>query len=81
MNHNVCLYYHATVDRTRTWFVVGIFRNEDHVAFERTLEEDHTVVEFFVPPQQETEFLAILGRLQRLGYVFDYKKLPNRMAG
>ncbi len=73
-----CLYYQATVQVTTTWFVIGSFRNEDHVAFERTPEGQNSVLEFFVPESQEATFLGVMGYMLDNGYVLKLEKLPNR---
>ena len=80
MKKEYCLYYQAQVNIEKTWFVVGIFRNEDHIAFERTLDNDHSILEFFVPPDQESDFLKIIKALKNRGYLFSCEKLDNRFA-
>lgn len=79
MEEKFCQYYHVGVQKEKTWFIVGCFRNEDHVAFERTLAGNHDVLEFFVPKGQETFFLDMMGYMQEKGYVHWIEKKPNRM--
>ncbi len=74
-----CNYYQAGVLKEKTWFVVALFRNEDHIAFERTLEGNSDILEFFVPTDQERSFLAIMQTLKAQGYVFWFEQKPNRM--
>ena len=78
MTKQYCAYYQALVDRQKTWFVVGVMRNEDHVAFERTLERQSEILEFFVPHDQEQAFLTLMEMLKKSGCVFSLKKQPNR---
>ena len=80
MEKQYCLYYQARVDRQKTWFVVGVMRNEDHLAFERTLEGQREILEFFVPEDQEQPFLALMEMLKNNGCVFGWNKQPNRYA-
>jgi len=74
-----CLYYQAKVNVPYTWFIGGVFRNEDNLVFERTLENSPDTLEFFVPEGQEEEFLHIVQYLVAQGYIFSYEKLPNRI--
>jgi hypothetical protein len=78
MNTEHCLYYQAGVKREKTWFVVGALRNEDHVAFERALENQQDTIEFLVPPSQENNFLEFIAQLQQYGVVLWFEKQPNR---
>jgi len=80
MEKQYCSYYQARVLKEKTWFVVGMFRNEDHVAFERTMDGRPEILEFFVPESQETEFLWLMQALQKRGYVLGLEKLKNRFA-
>lgn len=74
-----CEYYQARVKRETTWFVVGCFRNEDHIAFERTLDKQSEILEFFVPKGQEFFFLDLMSYMKRKGYVLQLEKHANRM--
>ena len=75
-----CLYYQAQVNRSRTWFVASIIRSFEHVCFDRTLDPERDLFEFFVPPLMEPYFLAIMKSLQERGCVSNVVALPNRMA-
>lgn len=74
-----CQYYHARVNVRKTWFIGGVFRNEDYVAFERTLAGSNDVIEFFVPGSQEEEFLHLMDYLMKNGYVYQLEKKHNRL--
>lgn len=73
-----CKYYQAKVNVTTTWFVMGIFRAEDGVAFERTLEHAHEQLEFFVPHEYEERFIEIMNALQQQGHIITFSELANR---
>jgi len=75
-----CEYYHAQTLKKKTWFVVGCFRNEDNLVFERTVDLEKSVLEFFVPQDNEERFLDVMNYLKKNGYVLSLEKLPNRLA-
>lgn len=75
-----CSYYQATVNVATTWFVTGVFRAEECIAFERTIENSNTLLEFFVPECYEEQFVFIMTSLTELGHIHTFTKLPNRLA-
>ncbi len=75
-----CKYYQAKSLKSKTWFVFGTFRNEENVVFSRTLEKKDSLLEFFVPKDQEAHFLKVANYLINRGYLFELKELPNRLA-
>ena len=77
INAQYCLFYRITVTIQTTWFVVGIFRNEDHLAFERTNEEDNSQLDFFVPEACKDDFLGIVSALHAQGHILSYQQLTN----
>ena len=74
-----CTYYHVRFVKKTTWFVVGVLRAEDNVVFERALDSDTEIFEFFVPPGREPEFLSFMDCLTRRGYVLSIEQKPNRL--
>ena len=74
-----CSYYQALVDRSSTWFVVAVLKSFEHMSFDRTLDIEKGLFEFFVPSSTEKYFLTIMEYLTAQGYVHDLKKLPNRL--
>lgn len=74
-----CNYYLAKSLKEKTWFVVGCFRNEENLVFERTLNTSDSSLEFFVTPDLEDQFLKIMEYLQKNGYILELKKLENRL--
>lgn len=79
-NQNYCLYYKAHVNRQQAWFFVAVARSFEHVMFDRTLDVEQSIFEFFVPHQTEPEFLCIMKKMEELGVVSDLHKLVNRLA-
>lgn len=74
-----CTYYQAKVARTKTWFVVAVLRSFEHMAFDRTLNADECIFEFFVPDSMEPYFLQVMHYFEGEGLISDMKKLPNRL--
>jgi len=71
-------YYIAHVNISKTWFIGGIFRNEDNLAFERTIDGQNELLEFFVTRDLEQTFLALMDDLKAGGYIISWEKKPNR---
>lgn len=79
MTQQYCEYYQGTLRRDKTWFVVGCLRNQDNLVFERALEKQENLFEFFVPPAYEQDFLDLMGFFSRKGYLLSLEKKPNRI--
>jgi len=77
---NSCLYYHAHVDKQRTWFFVAVLRSFEHMAFDRTLDKESSLFEIFVPHATDMMFREVMHELCLLGIVVDWQSLPNRLA-
>jgi hypothetical protein len=75
-----CAYYQAHVKKETGWFVVGILKSFEHMMFDRTIDVEHSIFEFFVSPSAEQSFLQIMDHFEQQGYISDLKKLPNRLA-
>ncbi|MFH1832014.1 MAG: hypothetical protein ABH827_04425, partial [bacterium] len=74
-----CQYYQAHILKSKAWFISGIFRNEENIAFLRALNNDSNIFEFFVPTESEPDFLKYMSYLLKHGYIFSLEKLPNRI--
>lgn len=74
-----CAYYQGYVVREQTWFLVAVLRSYEHLAFDRTFDKEKSVFEFFVTPGLELFFVELLTRLQEMGIVLGFTKLPNRL--
>lgn len=72
-------YYTAKSLKSMTWFVFGVFRNEENVAFGRTLDKKESLLEFFVSPNYEAHFLKVANCLIKNGYLFELKESENRL--
>ncbi len=78
--NKICKYYQARVDKKRAWFVMGVFRNEDNVAFVRALDGRSDRFEFFVPEGLIQEFLCATNYLTAHGYIDGLEEFENRLA-
>ncbi|KKP22473.1 MAG: hypothetical protein SZ59_C0006G0014 [candidate division TM6 bacterium GW2011_GWF2_28_16] len=72
-------YYTAKSLKSMTWFIFGVFRNEENVAFGRTLDKNESLLEFFVSPNYEAHFLKVANYLSQKGYLFELKEKVNRL--
>jgi uncharacterized protein DUF4911 len=77
---NYCSYYQALVDKTFCWYVVAILKSYEHLAFDRTLDTQKNLFEFYVPPSREEEFLKLMSYFEAQHLVTNVQKLPNRLA-
>jgi hypothetical protein len=75
-----CQYYTAITNKPKTLFVVGMLRNEENIAFTRTLDTKKSILEFFVPKDTENHFLRIMDYFIRKQYVLKLEKKPNRLT-
>lgn len=76
---NYSIYYQARVQKELCWFVTASIRYCDHVAFDRTIDKDGSVFEFYVAPDLEAEFLHLAKQLLDRKVFLDLTKLPNRL--
>lgn len=77
---NLCSYYQAHVVPAQAWFFVGILRSFEHLCFDRTLDVEKSIFEFFVPQDLEQPFLALMHLFQERGIVTEFHSLPNRLT-
>ena len=75
-----CSYYQATIKRKECWFFVAILHSYDHLCFDRTLDIEQSIFEFFVPTSNEQNFLAVMQEFEAIGIVSNFKKLSNRLS-
>lgn len=76
---NVCIYYQAAVKRDECWKLTALLRSFEHVCFDRTVDKEKSVFEFFVPSGMESIFLNIMEHFKLIGLISDLQQLPNRM--
>ncbi len=74
-----CMYYQATVTRTYAWFFVAIVRSYEHMMFDRTIDNNHSIFEFFVPNDMHQQFIAVMHSLEEQGIVTQLRHMPNRL--
>lgn len=79
MEHLYCSYYQAHVRRELCWFVTAALRSYEHIAFDRTLDTESSLFEFFVVPSTEDCFLEVMTYFQTEGLISDLKKISNRL--
>jgi len=73
-------YYQAQVDPAHGWFFVGVLRSFEHMAFDRTLDVQTSLFEFFVPQDTEKYFLDLMDYFKQEQIISNLNKLPNRLA-
>lgn len=78
MKQKYCQYYIAHVKPKDCWFVVGVLKSYEHMAFDRTLDAASSLFEFFVPHSMEALFLDLMQVFIKDGMVADLQKTKNR---
>lgn len=73
------IYYQARVQKELCWMVTATIRYMDHVAFDRTIDKENSVFEFYVAPDLELEFLDVAKRLIDHKIFLSLEKLQNRL--
>lgn len=76
---NYSEYYQARVEPSRCWYVTAILRSHEHMCFDRTLDAEKNILEFFVPSGQEELFLKVMNHFIQKGLVDSLQKIPNRL--
>jgi len=76
---NVCAYYQARVKESEVWFLVAVMRSFEHLAFDRTLDKEQSVFEFFVPRDNERSFLEVMEYFRQKGVIEGLVKAENRL--
>jgi hypothetical protein len=76
----LCAYYQARVKKEDVWFLTAVLRSFEHMAFDRTINKEESLFEFFVAPALEETFLAIMEYFKKHDIVYDLQKLPNRLS-
>lgn len=74
-----CKYYQAQVSKKDVWFLVSILKSMDNLEFNRTIDIENSIFEFFVPEDNKQLFLKVMNFLIKKNVVFDLKELPNRL--
>ena len=66
------------LDQKKTWFLSACLRAEENVALSRAVDDQKNVFEFFVPKDQEEDFLKIMKILLDKDIVKTLEKTKNR---
>src|SRR5579862_1514331 len=74
-----CSYYQALVRKEEHWVLTASLRSFEHLVFDRTLNKELGMFEFFVPQELEATFLEVMDYFQQRGLVTELQKLPNRL--
>jgi len=74
-----CLYYQAYVKRELCWFLVGILRSYEHMAFDRTIDKEKSIFEFFVPVGMQKQFEVVMDAFLSMGVITSCSQLENRL--
>ena len=77
-DQNFSLYFQAHVKRELCWIVSSTFKYIDYVAFDRTVDKEQSLFEFFVSPDCLQEFLDIMHYFETHHIISDMRQLPNR---
>jgi hypothetical protein len=73
------LYYQATIIPNKIWLITSLLRNEDGWAFDRALEGNPSILEFFVSPSYEEEFSSFMNYCLEEGLITSFSKMDNRL--
>lgn len=74
-----CAYYQAHVEKKEAWFFVAILRSYEHLAFDRTYNKEESIFEFFVPENNEREFVKLMHYFVAHQTISYFEQLPNRL--
>lgn len=74
-----CKYYTAVVDKPNVWRVTGALKSFEHLSFDRTIDKEGSVFEFFVPEANQAIFEEVLNHFVKEGIVTDFVQKPNRL--
>jgi hypothetical protein len=72
-------YYQARVEPSRCWYVTAILRSHEHMCFDRSLDPQNSIFEFFVPASMESLFVVVMNHFIQKGLVHSLQKMPNRL--
>jgi len=75
----LCDYFQACIPQSRVWFVTAVLRSCEHVAFDRTIDAQKSIFEFFVAPDSRETFVALMSFFQAHALINNLVELPNRL--
>jgi len=74
-----CLYYQAHVKKEWCWFLVGILRSYEHLAFDRTINKEKSIFEFYVPQSMQPYFEDLMDYFLKEGVITSCEQMENRL--
>jgi len=74
-----CLYYQAQVKKEWCWFLVGILRSYEHLAFDRTIDKKKSIFEFYVPQAMKPYFENLMSYFLKEGVITSLEQMENRL--
>lgn len=78
-NNQFCSYYVAQAVRDQCWLLSSLMRGTEHIAFDRALDKEKSIFEFFVPESTEHVFLQVIDYLLEKGILTSCEKKENRL--
>ena len=78
--NNLCSYYVANVERHQANYFVAIMKAFDNLFFDRTIDVEQSLFEFFVPASNEAQFLELMDHFIQEGLVTNLTKTTNRLS-
>jgi len=80
MKKSNSLYFIAKVKREKCWFLAAALRGTEGVAFDRALDKEKGVFEFFVPEAMESVFKEVMAYLAVEGVILSLEEKENRLT-
>ncbi|OGB84137.1 hypothetical protein A3F66_03025 [candidate division TM6 bacterium RIFCSPHIGHO2_12_FULL_32_22] len=74
-----CKYYQAKISRSDVWYLVSILKSFDHISFDRTIDIENSIFEFFIPEDFDKIFLNLMAYFQKEGIVLNIESMDNRL--
>lgn len=79
MKKQISFYFTAQVNRELCWLISAVFRGTENVAFDRALDKEDGLFEFFVPADMEPVFQEMMAYLKAQGAVLTVEQKENRL--
>lgn len=73
------LYFQAYVTKELCWLLSATLKYCEHLAFDRTIDKEKSIFEFFVSQELEHVFIDVMNALQERGVIKRYQKMQNRL--
>lgn len=73
------LYFVATVQKEKCWFLTAVLRGTEAIAFDRALDKEKGIFEFFVPESTESIFKEVMSYLRSENVILSWEQKENRL--